>query len=321
MKGPARAVLPGGLLVALVLDATWGEPPPRLHPVVWAGHFLSRAQTVVPSSPPGRAGVLGGMAWAGGALVSVGAATALSRCSRRLPAPIAALVTGTALWPLLSGRMLLAEVAGVERALATGVPEGRAALSRLVSRDTSSLTATEVRSAAIESLAENLSDAYVATLFWMALTGLPGAALHRYANTADAMWGYRTARWEHAGKVTARVDDLLNLAPARVTAVLLAGVRPSLLWRARREARRTPSPNGGWPMGTLALRLDVRLPKAGAYVLHPAGRDPTADDLAAALATARRAAVAAAVAACTAMTMAALFNTALFTPSPPEGAS
>lgn len=316
MKGRTRAVAGGGLLVALVLDATWGEPPLRLHPVVWAGQFLSRVQTVVPSSPPGPAGVLGGVAWASGALISVGAGTALSRCARRLPAPIAALVTGTALWPLLSGRMLLAEVAGVERALATGVPEGRVALSHLVSRDTSSLTAPEVRAAAIESLAENLSDAYVATLFWVVLAGLPGAALHRYANTADAMWGYRTARWEHAGKVAARVDDLLNLAPARLTAALLAGGRPSLLLRARSEARRTPSPNGGWPMGALALRLDVRLPKAGVYVLHPTGRDPTAHDLTAALATARRAAVAAAVAACTAMTIAALI-----TPSPPEGAS
>lgn len=306
MRRPIGAVHPGGLVVALALDAVWGEPPPQLHPVVWAGRFLSRAQRFVPSCPSRRASALGGVAWATGALVTVGAATVVSRCADRLPTPIAPLATGTVLWPLLSGRMLFAEVAGVERGLATGLPEGRAALSRLVSRDTASLTATEVRAAAIESLAENLSDSYVATLLWVAVAGLPGAALHRFANTADAMWGYRNPRWEHAGKVAALADDLLNLAPARVTAVLLAGVRPSLLRHARHEARRTPSPNGGWPMGTLALRLDVRLPKEGVYVLHPTGRDPTAQDLATALSIARRAAAVAALAVTTTLTVAAL---------------
>jgi adenosylcobinamide-phosphate synthase len=193
-------------------------------------------------------------------------------------------VQGVALWPLLSARMLLAEVDAVERALGEDLPRGRATLSRIVSRDTSDLTSTEVRSGAIESLAENLSDSVVAPLLWFVVGGLPAAALHRYANTADACWGYRTPRWRHAGRVAARADDALNLLPARATALLLARPDP----RLPGEARRTSSPNAGWPMAALALRLDVRLAKPGHHALNPGGADPGPADVAAALRAARR---------------------------------
>ena len=143
----------------------------------------------------------------------------------------------------------------------------------------------EVVGAAIESLAENLNDSVVAPLFWFAVAGLPGAALYRLANTADAMWGYRGMRegryWEWAGKWAAHADDVLSWLPARITALLLAlaggGVRPRAL---AREARRTPSPNSGWPMAAMALVLDVRLTKPGVYQLHAQGRAPGAPDVA-----------------------------------------
>jgi adenosylcobinamide-phosphate synthase len=134
-------------------------------------------------------------------------------------------------------------------------------------------------------LAENLSDSVIAPLFWFALLGLPGAALYRFANTADAMWGYRE-RWEWAGKFAARADDLLNLIPARITALglLVVGERPwILLGRLPREASRTASPNSGWPMGALALSLDVRLRKPDVYVLNSTGSAPSDADMATAL--------------------------------------
>ena len=154
---------------------------------------------------------------------------------------------GVALWPLLSSRMLLAEVAAVEAAVRRDLGAGRAALSRIVSRDTSGLTEEEVRGAAIASLAENLSDSVVAPLVWYAAAGLPGAALHRYANTADACWGYRTPRWQHAGRVAARVDDLLNLVPARLTAAAAGPARrPAAAARPRPGAPARPTPAGRW---------------------------------------------------------------------------
>src|SRR5690606_4699726 len=133
---------------------------------------------------------------------------------------------GLLLKPLLAWRLLREEVQGVEAALAESVEAGRARLARLVSRDVAPLSATEVRESAIESLAENLNDSVVAPLFWFVLAGLPGAALYRFANTADAMWGYRGARggrvWEWAGKWAAHADDALSWLPARLTALLLA---------------------------------------------------------------------------------------------------
>lgn len=133
------------------------------------------------------------------------------------------------------------------------------------------------RESALESLAENLNDSLVAPLFWFVLLGLPGAALYRFANTADALWGYR-GRWEWAGKFAAKADDLLNYIPARITGLLLCGFGCS--WKTlSREAHKTPSPNSGWPMTAMPLLLDVRLSKPGVYVLHPKGRIPTAPDV------------------------------------------
>jgi adenosylcobinamide-phosphate synthase len=269
------------VLAAAALDAVAAEPPVRVHPVVWSGRYLDRVAPRVPAAPPGRALAGGGAAWLVGAAASLLAGRALDRRPLR----------GPALWPLLSARMLLTEVLAVERALGEDLEAGRAALARIVSRDTGDLTSTEVRGAAIQSVAENLSDSVVAPLFWYAVAGLPGAALYRFANTADACWGYRTPRWRYAGTVAARADDALNLVPARLTALLLRG--PVDLTRVRAEARRTASPNAGWPMAALALRLDLRLSKRDHYVLHPSGADPGPGDVERAFRLVRRTAVAA----------------------------
>jgi adenosylcobinamide-phosphate synthase len=272
-------------LVAVALDTAFAEPRPALHPVVWTGRYLDAVAPRVPEGPPARAVATGGAAWVVGAVVAVALARLAERGARRAGGPAGAVLRGLALWPLLSSRMLLAEVAAVEAAVRHDLGDGRARLSRIVSRDTAGLTEEEVRGAAVATLAENLSDSVVAPLVWYAAAGLPGAALHRYANTADACWGYRSPRWQHAGRVAARADDLLNLVPARLTAALLA--RPAGLPRLRAEARRTSSPNAGWPMAAVALRLDVSLAKRDHYVLNAGGAAPGPAHVAAALRAAR----------------------------------
>ena len=163
-----------------------------------------------------------------------------------------------------------------------------------------------MRESAIESLAENLNDSVVAPIFWFALLGLPGAALYRFANTADAMWGYRGERngrvWEWAGKWAAWADDVLSWLPARITAVLLMVLAYRIEWRGLgQQARLTPSPNSGWPMAAMALCLGVRLGKPGVYTLNAAGRVPVSSDTRKAIFYARNAVLAQVVLAVAAM--------------------
>jgi adenosylcobinamide-phosphate synthase len=288
------------VLVAAALDAAVREPPAAVHPVRIMGRYLDTVQRWVPAAPAMRAVACGGLAWvvgAGGSALA-GALPKLSGRTSRWPGtPLPAartsrgwrtwLVEGVALWPLFSHRMLLDEVSAVESALADGVDAGRAAVARIVSRDVAGLSEAQVRAAAIESLAENLSDSVVAPLLWFAVGGLPAAALYRFANTADACWGYRTPRCRYAGRVAARADDLLNLVPSKLTALLLGGAMATAAGLPR-EARRTLSPNAGWPMAAAALRLGIRLDKPGVYTLNPDGRLPDPADTEAALRLARR---------------------------------
>lgn len=266
------------IVLAMLIDRWLGEPPRGLHPVVWMGSYLGWVGRHLPGRRPAAAFMLGMTAWiAGAALAGI-----LYACARVLvaecPRWLTVVATALLLKPLFALRMLLVEVGSVERALAEGLESGRRHLCRIVSRDTARLDAGGVRESALESLAENLSDSVVAPLFWFALLGLPGAAVYRFANTADAMWGYR-GKWEWAGKFAARADDLLNLLPARITALALVACgrnRRQTLRRLRHEAARTPSPNSGWPMAALALGLGVRLRKPDVYALNEEGAAPLA---------------------------------------------
>jgi adenosylcobinamide-phosphate synthase len=263
------------IVLAAIADGLLGEPPARLHPVALMGRYLSwagRRRTGRPTTD-----LLGGTAaWLVGAAASGAAAAALERVARRSPAALGALLRAAGLWPLFSLRLLLEEVARVEGAQSRGPAAARCAVSRVVGRPVAGLPPAAVRSAALESLSENLSDSLVAPLLWSALLGLPGAAVYRFANTADAMWGHH-GDLEWWGKPAARLDDLANLVPARATSLLLAA-GPVPLGALRREAARTSSPNAGWPMAALALRLGVRLEKVGHHRLNGSGRPPAAAD-------------------------------------------
>lgn len=275
MTGRSRTLEVG---VAVALDAALGEPPTAWHPVVWMGRLVDRLEVLLlpPAAPSARRS--GTVAAAVGGMVVALVAALL----RRLPWPLRSLV----LWGLLSGRLLLIEVAAVENALGVGgIEAGRERVAWLVSRDTAGLDAGQVRSAAISTLAENTADAWVATLWWWSVAGLPGAAMHRWADTLDSRWGYLDEAWRARGWAAARTDDLLGWMPARLTALLWRGRLDAAL---RDEAVRTPSPNGGWPMGAAALAEDVRLDKPGSYMLHASGRVPDAEAVAEALRSARR---------------------------------
>jgi adenosylcobinamide-phosphate synthase len=284
---------PAALLLALLVDRFWGEPPARWHPVVGMGRYLGAlGPRIAPvwGAPAGavRPFVLGALAWMAGALLVMAIAFALMRLVSDGPVWLQVLVAGLLLKPLLAWRMLREEVIAVEAALGESLAAGRERLGWLVSRDVAALDEAQVRERAIESLAENLNDSVVAPLFWFAVAGLPGAALYRFANTADAMWGYRGERqgrdWTWAGKWAARADDVLSWLPARLTAVLLGFLGAFRGWRSMpAQARRTPSPNSGWPMAAMALALNVRLGKPGVYVLNAEGRSPLAADTARAL--------------------------------------
>jgi adenosylcobinamide-phosphate synthase len=177
-------------------------------------------------------------------------------------------------------KQLLAEALKIRDWLRRGqMAEAQQGLRSLVSRDTGDLSPALITSAAVESVAENAADSFASPLLFFLLLGVPGAVAYRVVNTLDAMWGYH-GRYEYLGKSAARLDDLLNLVPARLSALLLAVAAPltggsgqdalRVLWCDR---SRTASPNAGWPMAAAAGALGVRLEKPGHYRLgdnhHP----------------------------------------------------
>lgn len=265
------------LLLALALDWLVGEPPAALHPVVWLGKLITLLERRAPRDNP-PAELLAG--------VGMTAACVSTATLPALALPHSRLAEALLLKTMFSWRTLHTAGERVRQPLAAGDTNGaREGLRWLVSRDTTQLDAGLIAAAAIESLAENASDSVVAPLLAYALAGLPGACAYRAVNTLDAMVGYR-GRYEYLGKAPARLDDLLNLLPARLTGLLivaaagLCGADARQAWRVlRRDHGATASPNAGYPMAAIAGALGVRLEKVGHYCLNPDGRDPTADDL------------------------------------------
>ena len=276
------------LVVAWVLDACFGETPNAVHPVAWLGRLLGPVGRRLCGWQPAAALVGGTLAWLVMAAGLVRACAWLQAELATWPWWLGALALGCVLKPCFAWRMLRDEVAAVELALGQSLQAGRERVARLASRDVSRLQACEVRETAIETLAENLNDSVLAPLLWFVLGGLPAAALYRFANTADAMWGYR-GRYEWAGKFAARADDVLSWIPARLSALLICP-SPGCWAGMRGQAALTPSPNGGWPMGAMALRLGVRLRKPGVYALNARAASPGPQHSAQALRIATRAA-------------------------------
>jgi adenosylcobinamide-phosphate synthase len=270
------------VMLALLIDWFVGEPPLRVHPVVWFGNYLKLAERL-----RGRTLPLfwGGLTFFLGVGIVLGIVGGLSYMIGHFPLPIRIFLTGILLKPAFAFRMLVREVTEIELALQQDLAQGRKRLAYIVSRDTTVLSPIEVRESVLESVSENLSDSVVAPLFWFLVAGLPGAYVYRFVNTADAMWGYRDEKYERWGKIAARTDDVLNWIPARITGLWLLWFPNSLpnrplapnpggtIQQLRAESCKTPSPNSGWSMAAFAIRLGVHLGKPGVYVLNPSGAD------------------------------------------------
>lgn len=298
------------MLAGLAIEALFGWPAPVDrwigHPVRWFGWLVERAER------------LGNrQAWVRSARIAMGGLVTLLLVALagwiglviQLLLPVG--WTGLALMALVASTLIAARslhdhVANVAKAFdASGVAAARASLSRIVGRATAELDEPAIARAAIESLAENTSDGVTAPLFWGALFGLPGLFAYKAINTLDSMIGHRDARYEAFGKIAARLDDLANLIPARLTGILFALCAGSgrAIQVVFRDAGKHRSPNAGWPESAMAGALGIRLSGPRAYGeatsdepwLNSGARDPSGADIRRALALYRRVAIAMAI--------------------------
>lgn len=283
------------MLVALALDVAFGWSDAvygRIgHPVSWLGRVISWADVRFNDASESdavrrRAGVLVVSA------ILAGVWGVASTVALVLPDGWLGVVwTGVLAWPLVAARSLHDHVEAVAQPLENGDQEGaRAAISKIVGRDPSTLDAAAMGRAGLETLAENASDGVIAPLFWGAIFGLPGIAMYKAINTMDSMIGYRTPRHLAFGWAAARIDDLANWIPARLTGGLIAmaaKARGTAFRTMMRDARGHRSPNAGWPEAAMAGALGVRLSGPRNYAegpsddpfLNPVGSDPRPKDI------------------------------------------
>lgn len=283
------------VVLAVALDLLLGDPPNRMHPVAWCGRVLAAGRARLCHGGRARL-LLGGAALTVGVMLVAGGAGALVAALAAALGPAGLVLEAVALKCTISPRGLVRAARSVARALVSGdLDAARASLGwHLVSRPTATLDAGQVASGAIESVAENLTDALVAPVVFFLVFGLPGALAYRALNTADTMLGYRDGALEYFGKVAARLDDVANLVPARLAAlaiVMTAGPTSPSAWVAMaRDHARTASPNAGWTMAAMAGALGVTLQKPAAYQLGR-GRMPVPADIERSIVLASRAAV------------------------------
>lgn len=269
------AEFPAMMLVAIAIDRLIGWPD-RLyarigHPVTWAGRLVAILEARLNRAELPRR-LTGALALALCLMAVLLPSTAVQLL---LPDNALGIVLGGVLaWPLVAVRSMHDHVAAVEAPLIAGdLPGARRAVSMIVGRNPDALDKAGVARAALESLAENSSDGIVAPVFWGAVAGLPGIAAYKMINTLDSMIGHRNARFLQFGWASARLDDLVNLIPARGTGALfaLASGKPRHASRVMvRDARRHRSPNAGWPEAAMAGALGVRLSGPRIYDGHVA---------------------------------------------------
>ncbi|MFI7706516.1 cobalamin biosynthesis protein [Nonomuraea sp. NPDC049480] len=253
---------PLGLALGVALDRLLGDPRSAAHPVAVFGRAASRLERALYGDQKAR-GVVHVAICAGGA-------AALGMVAQRLPSPAARTVaTAVATWAVLGGTTLAREGVYMADALeGDNLERARERLPHLCGRDPSALEAPELARATVESLAENTSDAVVAPLLWGAVAGIPGLLAYRAVNTLDAMIGHRSPRYQRFGWAAARLDDVANYVPARVTGLLTVLIGPDrrgALVVLRRDGHRHPSPNAGRCEAAFAGALGVTLGGTNVY--------------------------------------------------------
>jgi len=290
------------MTLAVVIDAAFGEPA-RLHPLIGFGRWASATEARLrPASKnnktqsPVAQFLLGALALLLVVLPPVAVVAVIAHSL--VFAPTHMLFDAAVLWLAIGHRSLRDHAITVREALKRSLAAGRAAVGRIVSRETADMDETAVARAAVESVLENGSDAIFGALFWFAVGGAPGVVAYRLVNTLDAMWGYRNARYLYFGRAAARLDDVMNLIPARLAALsyALCGRTASALHSWRTQAGAWESPNAGPVMaagaGALALSLGGAARYHGALHQRPvlgAGPQPHSADIDRALALVLRA--------------------------------
>ena len=247
---PCHYFLVLSLLLGWLLDWLFGDPVRLPHPIVWFGKAIAWCEHRLNQGSYRK--TKGGMT----AVALIAATYAIGFLINSQLSIINFLVV----FYCLAGTTLIREVRAVFLALDRSLDEGRKQVARIVGRDTSELSAQEVRTAALETLAENLSDGVIAPLFWFALLGTPGMLAYKMVNTLDSMIGYKTERYRDFGCWAAHIDDVANFIPARLTALLmvLAAGKPQLATFVWKNGRKHASPNSGYPEAALAGILDCR---------------------------------------------------------------
>jgi len=245
------AIVP--LLLGWLLDLLFGDPARLPHPIVWFGKAIAFCEHRMNKGSHRKLK---------GAIVAVTLIAATFAIGTIINCRLS-IVNFIIVFYCLAGTTLIREVRAVFLALDRSLDEGRQQVARIVGRDTSELSAQEVRTAALETLAENLSDGVIAPLFWLALLGTPGMLAYKMVNTLDSMIGYKTERYKDFGCWAAHIDDIANYIPARLTALLM--ILPSLLTFhfslftfVCKNGRNHASPNSGYPEAALAGILDCR---------------------------------------------------------------
>ena len=259
---------PLAFLIGWVLDLFFGDPQRLPHPVVGFGKMISWGEHRLNKGTHRK---LKGALLAISLILLIFIATFLLRyLFSKLPSPfgegmgVRLLFDVMIIFYCLAGTTLIREVRNVFLALDRSLEEGREQVARIVGRDTSELSAQEVRTAALETLAENLSDGVIAPLFWLALLGTPGMLTYKMVNTLDSMIGYRTERYKDFGCWAARIDDVANYIPARLTALLMAlphaivNCQLSIFHFIKKYGKNHTSPNSGYPEAALAGILNCR---------------------------------------------------------------
>ena len=246
------------ILIGWTADKLLGDPERLPHPVVLFGKLIAAGERRLNHGKRRR---MKGAALAVTLIAATFGATAglIALAGMASPA-LRTAVEAVMIFYCLAGTTLIREVKGVFAALDVSTEQGRKQVARIVGRDTSQLTDNEIRKAALETLAENLSDGVIAPMFWLLLLGVPGMAAYKMINTLDSMIGYRTERYKRFGTAAARIDDAANYIPARLTALLMIAVagKPELLKFVARNGKRHASPNSGYPEAALAGILNCR---------------------------------------------------------------
>ncbi|MBQ6038858.1 MAG: cobalamin biosynthesis protein CobD [Bacteroidaceae bacterium] len=246
------------LLLGWGADLLFGDPVTLPHPIVWFGRLISFCEHHLNH---GAYRKLKGALMGIGLVMLVYVVTYwLIRLCGSVHISLKIALEAILIFYCLAGTTLIREVREVFRALDRSLEEGRVQVGRIVGRDTSELSAQEIRTAALETLAENLSDGVIAPLFWYALLGVPGMMAYKMVNTLDSMVGYHSERYLQFGCIPARVDDVANYIPARLTALLMLLVagRLDLLSFVWKYGPQHASPNSGYPESALAGILDCR---------------------------------------------------------------